>query len=144
MEWPKLAKALERQDLIIDPRFDAQGLVENKEDLREELSKEFGKRDTEQINSVLRESGVTYGFIGKITDAKNDEQFLETETLIPMKHEKMPGLLTVNSPIKISEEPKKLPYRAPVLGEHTQEILTGLGFDEDKISKLKELGAIEY
>ena len=35
-------------------------------------------------------------------------------------------------------------YRAPVLGEHTQEILTGLGFDEDKISKLKELGAIEY
>ncbi len=57
---------------------------------------------------------------------------------------KMPGLLTVNSPIKISDEPKKQPYRAPVLGEHTQEILTGLGFDEDKISKLKELGSIEY
>ena len=137
-------KDLITEDLITDQRFDAQGLVENKEDLREELSKEFGKRDTEQINSVLRESGVTYGFIGKITDAKNDEQFLETETLVPMKHEKMPGLLTVNSPIKISDEPKKQPYRAPVLGEHTQEILTGLGFDEDKISKLKELGAIEY
>jgi formyl-CoA transferase len=129
---------------VFDQRFDAQGLVENKEDLREELSKEFGMRDTEQINSVLRESGVTYGFIGKITDCKNDEQFLETETLVPMGHEKMPGLLTVNSPIKISDEPKKQPYRAPVLGEHTQEILTGVGFDEDKISKLKELGAIEY
>ena len=56
----------------------------------------------------------------------------------------MPGLLTVNSPIKISDEPKKQPYRAPILGEHTQEILKGLGFDENKITKLKETGAIEY
>ena len=87
---------------------------------------------------------VTYGFIGKITECKTDEQFLETETLVPMKHEKMPGLLTVNSPIKISDEPKKQPYRAPILGEHTQEILKGLGFDENKITKLKETGAIEY
>ena len=61
-----------------------------------------------------------------------------------MKHEKMPGLLTVNSPIKISDEPKKQPYRAPILGEHTQEILKGLGFNEDRITKLKEIGAIEY
>jgi len=143
-EWPKLANALEREDLITDQRFDAQGLVENKEDLREELSKEFGMRDTEQINSVLRESGVTYGFIGKITDCKNDEQFLETETLVPMEHEKMPGLLTVNSPIKISDEKKKQPYRAPVLGEHTREILKELGFKEEKINNLKQRGAIEY
>jgi formyl-CoA transferase len=143
-EWPKLANALEREDLITDQRFDAQGLAENKEDLREELSKEFGMRDTEQINSVLRESGVTYGFIGKITDCKNDEQFLETETLVPMEHEKMPGLLTVNSPIKISDEKKKQPYRAPVLGEHTREILKELGFKEEKINNLKQRGAIEY
>ena len=143
-EWPKLANALEREDLITDQRFDAQGLVENKEDLREELSKEFGMRDTEQINSVLRESGVTYGFIGKITDCKNDEQFLETETLVPMEHEKMPGLLTVNSPIKISDEKKKQPYSAPVLGEHTREILKELGFKEEKINNLKQRGAIEY
>ena len=42
-----------------------------------------------------------------------------------MEHEKLPGLLTVNSPIKINDEPKKQPYIAPVLGEHTQEILKG-------------------
>ena len=143
-EWPKLVNALEREDLLSDQRFEGPGLVENQEELREELSKEFNKRDKDQINSVLRESGVTYGFIGKITDCKNDEQFLETETLVSMNHEKMPGLLTINSPFKISDEPKKQPYRAPILGEHTQEILKELGFKKDKMINLKERGAIEY
>ena len=143
-EWPKLVQALGREDLLSDQRFDGPGLLENQEELREELSKEFNKRDKDQINAVLRESGVTYGFIGKITDCKNDEQFLETETLVSMNHEKMPGLLTINSPFKISDEPKKQPYRAPILGEHTQEILKELGFKKDKMINLKERGAIEY
>ena len=143
-EWPKLVQALGREDLLSDQRFDGPGLLENQEVLREELSKEFIKRDKDQINAVLRESGVTYGFIGKITDCKNDEQFLETETLVSMNHEKMPGLLTINSPFKISDEPKKQPYRAPILGEHTQEILKELGFKKDKMINLKERGAIEY
>ena len=143
-EWPKLAKALEREDLLNDKRFDSKGLVKNQEELREELSKEFTNRNTDQINFALRESGVTYGFIGKISDCKNDKQFLETETLVSMNHEKMPGLLTINSPFKISDEPKKQPYRAPILGEHTQEILKELGFKKDKMINLKERGAIEY
>ena len=113
-------------------------------DLRQELAKEFGIRDISEINSALRESGVTYGIIGKITDCKEDEQFLQTETLVPMEHEKMPGLYTIDSPIKIVDEPKKQPYRAPILGEHTQEILKEIGMKEDKIDELKEKGAIDY
>ena len=143
-EWPKLAKALGREELLDDPRFVDQGLIENQEDLRHELSKEFNVRSKTQIDSILRESSVTYGFIGKITDCKEDQQFLQTETLVPMEHERMPGLYTINSPIKIVDEPKKQPYRAPILGEHTQEILKKIGMKEDKISELKEKGAIEY
>lgn len=143
-EWPKLAKALGREDWLSDSRFDDGGLLKNQEYLRQELSQEFASRDTHEINSLLKESGVTFGFIGKITDCKDDEQFLQTETLVPMEHEKMPGLYTINSPINIVDEPKKQPYRAPVLGEHTQEILKKLGMKEDRINELKERGTIEY
>ena len=139
-EWPKLAKALGREDWLSDSRFEDGGLVKNQEDLRQE----FANRDTEEINSLLKESGVTFGFIGKITDCKDDEQFLQTETIVPMDHEKMPGLFTIDSPIKIVDEPKKQPYRAPILGEHTQEILKEIGMKEDKIYELKEKGAIDY
>ena len=143
-QWPKLAKALGREDWLSDSRFEDGGLVKNQEDLRQELSQEFANRDTHEINSLLKESGVTFGFIGKITDCKDDEQFLQTETLVPMEHEKMPGLYTIDSPIKIVDEPKKQPYRAPILGEHTQEILKEIGMKEDKIDELKEKGAIDY
>ena len=143
-EWPKLAKALGREDWLSDSRFEDGGLVKNQEDLRQEFSLEFANRDTEEINSLLKESGVTFGLIGKITDCKDDEQFLQTETIVPMDHEKMPGLFTIDSPIKIVDEPKKQPYRAPILGEHTQEILKEIGMKEDKINELKEKGTIEY
>ena len=143
-EWPKLAKALGREDWLSDSRFEDGGLLKNQEDLRQELSQEFANRDTHEINSLLKESGVTFGFIGKITDCKDDEQFLQTETIVPMDHEKMPGLYTIDSPIKIVDEPKKQPYRAPILGEHTQEILKEIGLKEDKINELKEKGTIEY
>ena len=143
-EWPKLAKALGREDWLSDSRFEDGGLVKNQEDLRQELSQEFVRRDTDEINSLLKESGVTFGLIGKITDCKDDEQFLQTETIVPMDHEKMPGLFTIDSPIKIVDEPKKQPYRAPILGEHTQEILKEIGMKEDKINELKEKGTIEY
>ena len=143
-EWPKLAKALGREDWLSDSRFEDGGLVKNQEDLRQEFSLEFANRDTEEINYLLKESGVTFGFIGKITDCKDDEQFLQTETIVPMDHEKMPGLFTIDSPIKIVDEPKKQPYRAPILGEHTQEILKEIGMKEDKINELKEKGTIEY
>ena len=143
-QWPKLAKALGREDWLSDSRFEDGGLVKNQEDLRQELSQEFVRRDTDEINSLLKESGVTFGLIGKITDCKDDEQFLQTETLVPMEHEKMPGLYTINSPINIVDEPKKQPYRAPILGEHTKEILQKIGMKEDKIDELKKKGAIEY
>ena len=143
-EWPKLAKALGREDWLSDSRFEDGGLLKNQEYLRQELSQEFANRDTHEINSLLKESGVTFGFIGKITDCKDDEQFLQTETLVPMDHEKMPGLYTIDSPIKIVDEPKKQPYRAPILGEHTQEILKEIGMKENKINELKEKGTIEY
>ena len=143
-EWPKLAEAFHRGDWLIQEEFIGEGLVNNQEELRRELSEEFKKRNTEEVNESLRGSGVTYGFIGRITDCLNDDQFLETETLVPMKHERMPGLYTINSPFRIKDEEKKQPYRAPELGEHSKEILGSLGMDEDKINKLKENGVIEF
>ena len=144
-EWPKLARGLGREDWLEDKRFNSiEGLIENSEELRKELSEEIITRDLEDLNASLRNTGTTFGVLSKLSDYRSDEQFLETETLIEMNHERMPGLMTINSPINISDEKKKQPYRAPTIGEHTQEILGELGFNRTAQNNLKETGAVYW
>jgi len=144
-EWPKLARGLGREDWLEDKRFNSiEGLIENSEELRKELSEEIITRDLEDLNASLRNTGTTFGVLSKLSDHRSDEQFLETETLIEMNHERMPGLMTINSPINISDEKKKQPYRAPTIGEHTQEILGELGFNRTAQNNLRETGTVYW
>jgi formyl-CoA transferase len=141
-EWPKLATALDREDLLTDQRFIDEGLVENVDDLRKELSLGFSDKTLDEVNELLRNSGVTYGVLGKTTDHKKDPQFIETETLVKLEHEGFEDLLTINSPITIKDEKKKEAYRAPTIGEHTREILDEMGIDKATQNKLHDEGAI--
>jgi crotonobetainyl-CoA:carnitine CoA-transferase CaiB-like acyl-CoA transferase len=141
-EWPKLALAIDRADLLTDDRFVDEEILENLDDLRRELSSVFSTKTLNEINDLLRNAGVTYGVLGKTTDHKNDTQFLETETLVKMKHEGFEDLLTINSPITIKDEKKKEAYRAPAVGEHTREVLDAMGIDKATQDKLHDEGAI--
>ena len=141
-EWPKLALAIDRADLLTDDRFVDEEILENLDDLRKELSSVFSTKTLNEINDLLRNTGVTYGVLGRTTDHKNDTQFLETETLVKLKHEGFEDLLTINSPITIKDEKKKEAYRAPVVGEHTREVLDEMGIDKATQDKLHDEGAI--
>ena len=141
-EWPKLALAIDRADLLTDDRFVDEEILENLDDLRRELSSVFSTKTLNEINDLLRNAGVTYGVLGRTTDHKNDTQFLETETLVKLKHEGFEDLLTINSPITIKDEKKKEAYRAPVVGEHTREVLDEMGIDKATQDKLHDEGAI--
>ena len=52
--------------------------------------------------------------------------------------------LTVNSTVFLKDEPKKSPSRGPDLGEHSKEILSGIGIDSNELEKLKEAGIIDF
>ena len=144
-EWPNLARGLNREDWLEDERFNSvEGLRKNSEELRKELSEEILTKDLDELNSMLRNSGTTFGVLSKIDDHRFDQQLLETETLIEMNHERMPGLMTINSPINITNEKKKKPYRAPSIGEHTKEILSELGLDNTTQINLKNQGIVYW
>ena len=49
---------------------------------------------------------------------------------------------TLGLPIRLSETPASVATGAPVLGEHTQEVLSDLGYSDEKISQLADEGAI--
>lgn len=138
IEWPKLISILNRTDWETRELFSFDDPFANADTIRTELSEEFKSRDLSVIDNLLRDSGVTYGVLGRTTDHAHDKQFLETETLVPLEHESFENLMTINSPFRIEEEEKVEFSRAPKVGEHTKEVLKEMGFKDTDLEELKK------
>ncbi len=145
-EWPKLLKALDIEYFNGDERFSTfQKMNENHQELYEELKKILKQYDLNEIVEKLRFSEVTFGVLSKSTDHKKDDQFLKSEVLVNFSKDSFETEnLTVNSPVFLKDEPKKIPSRGPDLGEHSIEILSGIGIDSKELDKLKEDGIIDF
>ena len=61
---------------------------------------------------------------------------------VPVEDGSSEPYLTINSPVRLDQEQKVRPRPAPDLGEHTQAVLTELGFDAAAIKKLQGAGAV--
>ena len=144
IEWPKLTEVLDRADWLQRELFNFDDAFQNADLLRSELSEEFKKRSLDEINQLLRNSGVTYGVLGKTTDHRDDRQFLETKTLVPLTHESFENLLTINSPFTIQDENKIDFSRAPNVGEHTKEVLENMGYSDAELEDLKNGSSIYW
>lgn len=142
IEWPKLIEVLNRPDWTERNLFNFDDAFENADVIRSELTVEFKSRTLKEINELLRNSGVTFGVLGKTTDHREDKQFLETKTLVPLEHESFDNLLTVNSPFVIEEENKIEFTRAPKVGEHTREVLIEMGYQDSELNALKNDNSI--
>ena len=142
IEWPKLISILNRTDWETRELFSFDDPFANADTIRTELSEEFKSRDLNVIDNLLRDSGVTYGVLGRTTDHAHDKQFLETETLVPLEHESFENLMTINSPFRIEEEEKVEFSRAPKVGEHTKEVLKEMGFKDTDLEELKNNNSI--
>jgi formyl-CoA transferase len=144
IEWPKLADILDRKDWIDRELFDFENPFDNADILRAELSDEFKNRKLKEVDELLRNSAVTYGVLGRTTDHREDSQFLETETLVPLEHESFENLYTVNSPFHIVGEKKINFSRAPKIGEHTEQVLTEMGYERSDLEELKSENSIYW
>ena len=144
IEWPKLADILDRKDWIDRELFDFENPFDNADILRAELSDEFKNRELKEVDELLRNSAVTYGVLGRTTDHREDSQFLETETLVPLEHESFEDLYTVNSPFNIVGENKINFSRAPKIGEHTEQVLTEMGYERSDLEELKNENSIYW
>ena len=144
IEWPKLADILDRKDWIDRELFYFENPFNNADILRAELSDEFKNRKLKEVDVLLRNSAVTYGVLGRTTDHREDSQFLETETLVPLEHESFEDLYTVNSPFNIVGENKINFSRAPKIGEHTEQVLTEMGYERSDLEELKNENSIYW
>lgn len=145
-EWPKFLNAMNLEYLNEDEKFSSfKNLNSNFRDLYKILEEQFAQYNLSEVIDKLKNSGVTFGFMNKSNDLSEDQQFLDSEVLIKYDNKAFgDNSLTVNSPVFLKNEPKKIPEKGPELGEHTKQILLSLGKSEQDIKQLKKEGIIDF
>jgi crotonobetainyl-CoA:carnitine CoA-transferase CaiB-like acyl-CoA transferase len=85
---------------------------------------------------MLEAREIPCGPINDYSQVFADRQVLAREMVIETDHPVLGRLRTLGSPIKLSRTPPDATRRAPLLGEHTHEVLKELGFSDDEIERL--------
>ncbi len=143
--WSSLCKLIQRPELIKDPRFRTNTeriKPENRDVLSSLLGKEFHKKALAEWLRLLKEAGIPAGPINRIEDLANDEQLKSRHLLVQVRHKSLGKIKVVSGLPKLSLTPATMRRAPPTLGQHTDEVLYGLGYSKKEISHLRASGIL--
>lgn len=138
--WPNVLRAVERPDLLDDPRF--AGLFDraaNNAALVGLLDEIFATRTRDEWGSIFDCEGVWWAPVQATHDMIDDPQATAAGCFVPV--EDGDGLRAVATPVDFAQASRHA-GPIPEMGQHTEEVLLELGYDWDVIIELKELGAV--
>jgi crotonobetainyl-CoA:carnitine CoA-transferase CaiB-like acyl-CoA transferase len=131
-----------RPDMIEDPRFRTNSdRVRNRPLVDQAVGGWFAARTRDEALARMKEAGVTAGPVYNIADAVADPHFQERQVLVEVEDSELGSLPVHNLVPRLSGTPGVWRRQAPALGEHTDQILTSLGFDETAIAGLRAEGS---
>jgi formyl-CoA transferase len=142
-DWPRLAPAIGRPELLSDPRFTTKPLrTQNAAQLYGEIAKTLGSRPFAEWRDVLDRNDLTFGAMALTSEAKDDPQMIANGLFPELRGDGVDGLRTVSSPIWLEGEAKVEPRLAPEIGQHTLDVLRELGYTQQAIDAMRGAGAI--
>ncbi len=138
-QWENLCNAMKRNDLLEDSRFDTMwGRSEHYDDLKSTISNWTISLERDEIVRILIEYDVPAAPVNTVDDIFNCPQVKARNMLVETKHPISGSMKIAGIPAKLSGTPGRIETAAPLLGEHTDEILKGiLGYDDSKIKALR-------
>jgi formyl-CoA transferase len=138
-----VAKAIDRADLLTDPRFsDPAKLAANMPQLTAILDEIFSAQPMAHWYEVFNGVHVTFGAVRGPQEVIDDPQLRLNEIVVPLEGAGGKLTSTISSPIQVHGIAKVPARRAPDIGEHNDEVLRQLGFDAAEIDGLRASGAI--
>jgi len=138
--WPALCELIERPEWVSDPCFRSfVDRLANRDALTERLDEVLTARSTDEW--LARFAGhVPAAPVNNLAQALENPFVTESDRLQTLTHPSAGEYRLVAPPVRTGEKPPSRP--APALGEHTDALLTELGYDAQRLRKLRSSGVI--
>ena len=134
-------EVLGRPDLASGEFGDRRSRTANKERLRAILTGIFVQDLRENWVTKMKAANIPVGYLRTVEEAFNSPEVRERHRVSQIPHPAAGSVPNIESPINLGLTPVVDPVAAPLLGEHTKEVLRKtLGYDDARIAALSEAG----
>nr|WP_198151815.1 CoA transferase [Kibdelosporangium sp. MJ126-NF4]CEL19908.1 CAIB/BAIF family protein [Kibdelosporangium sp. MJ126-NF4]CTQ97132.1 CAIB/BAIF family protein [Kibdelosporangium sp. MJ126-NF4] len=135
--WERLVDALELPDLAADPRFTTPGArLANRAALTGHLQAHFVRNTTAYWVDRLTPLGIPAGPVHTVDQVYADPQVRARDMVVEVDHPTAGTVTHIGVPVKFSRTPATIRRPAPLLGQHTREVLAEVGYRRDQIDAL--------
>jgi formyl-CoA transferase/CoA:oxalate CoA-transferase len=142
--WKAFCPAIGCPELAGDPRYRTNAdRARNRDGLIAKLQEVFLTKSYEEWETLLLAKGIPMGAINSIAQVVEHPQVKARGTLVDMDHPRAGKVRMVGAPVRLSATPGAVRTPAPMLGEHTDEVLGQLlGLGDEQIAALRTAGVI--
>ena len=137
--WENLCTTLDREDLIAHQRNE-----EKKEEIFSAFSDIFRTKTRDEWIHILQEKNVCIAPVNTLDEVLTDPQVLHRRMVVDIDSPEGGKVIKqVGISVKLSETPGEIRSLAPLLGQHTEDVLTDLGYSMDRIAEMRDKKVIQ-
>jgi crotonobetainyl-CoA:carnitine CoA-transferase CaiB-like acyl-CoA transferase len=142
--WERIADVLGHPEWRDDPRFVDNGArMQNLSPLTDLMAEVLRTRTRDQWIAAFDAAGVPAGPVHTIGEALNHPQVQARGMVVDVEHPQAGPTRALGCPVHFSETPTSVRRHAPMLGEHSRELLREYGYSDDEIDAFAAEGVIE-
>ena len=136
--YERFSEVMQRPDWLTDERFRSPGArSKNRDAMNAEIEAITVGRSSEAWIKAFNDAGVPAGYIYSIDEVFNDPQVKHLQMASPVHHPELGDISLVAQPMTLSDAPFRIRSATPKLGEHTDEVLSAIGYTDDEIEQFR-------
>ena len=141
--WQQFCDLLGLTEIKNNPRFSTNPKrVENHDQLFPVINAIMKRKPVGEWLKTFEEAEIPAGPILTLEEVLSHPQVLARDMVVEVNHPSVGRLKLTGIPVKLSKTPGKIKSPPPLLGEHTEEVLSDLGYSKQEIEELKKDGVV--